>query len=75
MKARDWWLGVTAIVLAIVFHALFPRYDFRITTGGPAARIDRWTGDLQVARDGQWRSLTSVTDDELARFLREHPNR
>ena len=59
MKARDWWLGISAIVAAILFHALMPRYEWRPVQGYPAqfVRIDRWFGRAEVMRNGQWTEL------------------
>ena len=50
MTARAWWLGVTAIVLAILVHALVPRYEWRAVEGNrfELIRIDRWTGRAQL---------------------------
>lgn len=41
---RDWWIGVAAIVLAILIHALIPRYEWR-QQDQVLIKIDRWTGD------------------------------
>jgi hypothetical protein len=49
MTRRDWWLGVATVVAAIIFHALFPRYEWREV--GPSRvpfRMDRWTGTMSV---------------------------
>jgi hypothetical protein len=45
MTRRDWSLSVVALVIAVVLHALFPRYQWQTDTQ-PAGmvRIDRWTG-------------------------------
>jgi hypothetical protein len=29
MMRRDWWLGVAVIAGSVLFHALFPRYEWR----------------------------------------------
>lgn len=42
----DWWLGIGLVVAAIVFHALFPRYEIRVPADRPVMRIDRWTGSI-----------------------------
>jgi len=43
------FLAALVIALAIALHAVFPRYDYRIT--GPDGRgiviYDRWTGQFQ----------------------------
>jgi hypothetical protein len=50
MNARQFWLGIAVIVVAILAHAAFPRYEWRQVPEFPAAwtRIDRWTGSLQL---------------------------
>jgi hypothetical protein len=48
MSRRDWWLGVLAVVLALLFHAAFLRYEVRFSDGR-ALRIDRWTGTFTRA--------------------------
>jgi hypothetical protein len=56
MKPRDWWLGVIAVALAILFHAAFPRYEWRDAHGVPLIRIDRWTGRQELGGyvGGDW---------------------
>lgn len=46
MTTRAWWIGITVIVLALLAHAAFPRYEWRAVPDKPGAliRIDRWTG-------------------------------
>jgi hypothetical protein len=44
MTRRDWWLGVALILVALVGHAVFPRYDVRYIDGAGMVRIDTWTG-------------------------------
>lgn len=54
MIRRDWWLGVLVLTLAILAHALLPRYQ---VIGIPAengglrtiSRFDRWTGRVEAA--------------------------
>lgn len=73
MRPRDWWIGVALVVGAIVFHAMYPRYEVR-NSSSYVLRIDRWTGNPAVLRKGAWVPLVSATaDDELAKFLRDHP--
>lgn len=43
---RDWWLGVALVVLALVFHAVFPRYEVHVVADRPILRVDRWTGAI-----------------------------
>jgi len=56
MTRRDWWLGVAAVVLALLAHAAFPRYDWRNIGPAPRVRIDRWTGHAVVGsfEHGVW---------------------
>jgi hypothetical protein len=66
MSSRGWWaLAATLIIaIAIVLHALLPRYSFT-TVGQDGAVVlvfDRWTGQFQRATygpDGEPR-VTSV---------------
>ena len=44
MTRRDWWIGIAVLVLAILVHAAFPRYEWRQGPGVRMIRIDRWTG-------------------------------
>lgn len=30
MSRLDWWLGIALLVAAIVFHAIFPRYEIQL---------------------------------------------
>lgn len=54
MTPRHWWLGVSAIVAALVFHALVPRYEIRDMSGRAGiafyTRVDRWTGRATLER-------------------------
>ena len=55
MTRRDWWFGIVLIVLAILVHALMPRYQFQIDQGETRTylyRIDRWTGEIEGCCDG-----------------------
>jgi ABC-type branched-subunit amino acid transport system permease subunit len=51
MRPRDWYLGIALLALALIFHAAFPRYEYR-TTGSNrvGVRVDRWTGTATVLR-------------------------
>jgi len=89
MKPRDWWLSVGAVVVALLVVAaaigarsFLPRYDFRVGQTY-AVRIDRWSGEFSILRNGAWTRIDRKTveqyrvedldGDELAKFLREHP--
>lgn len=50
LTRRDWWMAVTLVTVAIVFHAVWPRYDWRHVTGNVFVRIDRWTGHANLTR-------------------------
>jgi len=54
---RDWWVGIAAIALAVLLHALVPRYDRHPSGTGWWLRSDRWTGRADLARwyQGEWR--------------------
>ena len=60
MTRRDLYLAVAIMAMALIGHAMLPRYDWRhvgeSSIGGERfVRIDRWTGDarlLLVGRDG-----------------------
>ena len=53
---REWWIGVVLVVLAILVHALVPRYEYLTGPRGIAwVRVDTWTGRalfLTVTTDG-----------------------
>jgi hypothetical protein len=53
---RDWWIGVTVVAVAILAHALFPRYQWRDFRGMPIIRVDRWRNIEEVGefREGVW---------------------
>ena len=46
----DWWVGVVLVVLAILAHALVPRYEYQQTAASGIAwiRVDLWTGQAQL---------------------------
>lgn len=46
MKRIEWWGGVLLISAALIFHAAFPRFEWRpVADNGLAwVRVDRWTG-------------------------------
>ncbi len=53
MTQRDawWWALLAVIVLAIVAHTFFPRYEWRAVNDNGSAIVvhDRWTGRFQRA--------------------------
>ena len=49
ISRREWWIGVVLVVLAILVHALVPRYEYQHDPGSIAwVRVDRWTGRALV---------------------------
>jgi hypothetical protein len=54
MKRLDWWLGVGVVAIALLAHALLPRYEV-LKPGPPGetpfvfVRIDRWFGTLETS--------------------------
>ena len=48
MTRRDWWIGVVLLVLAILAHALIPRFEIVSPQGSAIWRFDRWTGRLEI---------------------------
>lgn len=49
MTRRDWYIGVFILALALVFHAAFPRYEYRARDPlYQSIRIDRWTGQAAI---------------------------
>ena len=46
ISRSEWWIGVVLVVLAILVHALVPRYEYQHDGPGSLAwvRVDRWTG-------------------------------
>ena len=61
ISRRDWWIGIVLVVLAILVHALVPRYEYQHTGPGSIAwvRVDRWTGRAL---------LTTFTADGMMRI-------
>lgn len=56
---RQFWIGITLLIVAVLAHAAFPRYDWRQDREAPVVwtRIDRWTGTLQLGAiqpGGRW---------------------
>ena len=51
MTRLDWWCAVLLIVLALLIHALIPRYEV-IGYGDSFVRLDRWTGLVEVPARG-----------------------
>lgn len=53
MTRRDWWLGVGLVVATVLFHAVFPRYEFYGFADSAVQgwrRYDRWSGVTTVER-------------------------
>lgn len=63
MTTRSWWVGVAIVSLALLVHALVPRYDIRIE-GVAFVRIDRWTGTVELgpAKRLSWVTMASTTN-------------
>ena len=54
MTRRDWWLGVLLIAVALLVHALVPRYKY-LPFGEFSetfTRMDRWTGSAELVSVG-----------------------
>ena len=49
ISRRDWWIGVVLVVLAILVHALVPRYEYQQVGSVLWIRVDLWTGRAQAA--------------------------
>jgi hypothetical protein len=49
MARRDWYIGVLLLALALLAHALVPRYEWQAVAGEPRQliRVDRWTGTAE----------------------------
>ena len=67
----EWWIGIVLVVLAILVHALVPRYEYQHDGPGSIAwvRVDRWTGRalvVTVTTDGVMRmeGKTSVLSQQ-----------
>lgn len=48
MTRRDWWLGIAALCMAVLLHALLPRYALTVRNDG-FIRFDHWTGRAEIA--------------------------
>ena len=46
----DWWIGVILIVMAVLTHALIPRYEWHHDEARSIywTRMDRWTGSAAL---------------------------
>lgn len=62
MTRRDWWLGITVIVLALLVHAAIPRFEiipvFEGAGAGGFVRVDRWSGRAELAFRGNIARVT-----------------
>lgn len=67
MSHRAWWTGIALIVLAVVFHAALPRYEWHTVAGQSSVlvRVDRWTGRAQWGAidraTAEWRPIVDPT--------------
>ncbi len=68
MTRLDWWLGVLLIVVALLVHALVPRYEWQTPAESVAVaiRIDRWTGAAE------WGSFRATSNSRHRRWA-PHP--
>ena len=73
-RGRAKYVAMISIAVAIVFHALVPRYEVTIfremddeTVRAVLTRIDRWTGNVEfrllaaggsAGSDGDWLTIT-----------------
>lgn len=69
LERRDWW--AIAVVLAVLLHALLPRYEWRDPGGEDHStyiRIDRWSGRAEIGlffeasrgHYGRWLSMSEI---------------
>lgn len=72
VTGRAWWVGVTAIVLAILAHAAFPRYERHHAQGVVWVRSDRWTGRAEIghfdAAHTRWTSQAELRREERSKW-------
>jgi hypothetical protein len=65
-----WWTGVALVTGSLLFHAAFPRYEWRSIADAPQAliRLDRWTGRAETgylrADWGRWVSTAEFQRDQ-----------
>jgi hypothetical protein len=67
ISRRDWWLGILAVVCAILLHAAVPRYEWRETARLPhVIRVDRWTGRALLGRfeGAWWKTLDEIAAEQ-----------
>lgn len=50
MSKRDWWLGISLLIVTFLFHAVLPRYEWHSMDGWVIVRVDRWTGRVSAGR-------------------------
>jgi hypothetical protein len=62
LTRRDWYIGVVLVMLAVLLHAMVPRYEWRAVADQPTRmiRVDRWSGRAAVGffYQGTWRPVT-----------------
>lgn len=64
MQDKFPWIAVTLLALAILVHALVPRYEISIH-GSDIIRVDRWTGQMEGGRatNLRWVKVPTVWDE------------
>ena len=69
---RDWYIGVAILVLALLFHAAVPRYEWRHPGLGFAGNVAdgafftdgyRWPGSRWIRID-RWTGRIEIVDAE-----------
>lgn len=48
MTPRNWYLGLSILVVAILLHAAIPRYTWSHVESTIWTRADRWTGGIEL---------------------------
>lgn len=87
MTNRNLWLAALLVASAIVFHAVFPRYDITVRDAA-VFRVDRWTGHVEASANGNlhraaWAAVVSaptptvattvpVVGDDVTGMMKEH---
>lgn len=58
-RPLHWWIAAGIIAAGLIFHAAFPRYEWRSASSpNRLIRIDRWTGRAElgyvIPARGEW---------------------